>query len=120
MIAFILIDLWQYIWHRLNHVIPILWRFHQVHHADKELDASSGIRFHFIEIILSDMFRLAVIPILGLQLEQILFYHAVLIPIVLFHHSNIKLNERADQLLRLLIVAPHVHMIASLRHKKRN
>ena len=110
-LAFVLIDLWQYIWHRLNHVIPFFWRFHQVHHADKELDASSGVRFHTGEIILSDTFRLAVIPIIGIQLEQLLIYNAVLLPVVLFHHSNIKLNETIDRWLRLLIVTPHMHRL---------
>lgn len=111
LLAFVLIDLWQYAWHRLNHVVPLLWRFHQVHHADKELDASSGIRFHPIEIILSDSFRLAVIPLIGIQLEQLLIYNIVLIPIVLFHHSNIKLNEVIDRYLRMLIVTPHMHRL---------
>lgn len=79
-----------------------------MHHADKELDASSGVRFHTGEIILSDTFRLAVIPIIGVQLEQLLIYNAVLLPVVLFHHSNIKLNETLDQWLRLFIVTPHI------------
>lgn len=92
-------------------MVPLLWRFHQVHHADKELDASSGIRFHPIEIMLSDSFRLAVIPLIGIQLEQLLIYNIVLIPIVLFHHSNIKLNEVIDRYLRMLIVTPHMHRL---------
>ena len=110
-VAFFLIDLWQYIWHRMNHVIPFLWRFHQVHHADKELDASSGFRFHTGEIILSDSFRLAVIPLLGIQLEQLVVYTAVLLPVVLFHHSNIRLPNYIDRWLRVIIVTPHMHRL---------
>lgn len=111
LLAFILIDLWQYIWHRLNHQIVFLWRFHQVHHADKEMDASTGVRFHTIEIILSSMARVAIIPLLGLQLGQLLLYELVLLPIILFHHSNIRLNEFLDHILRQIIVTPHMHRL---------
>lgn len=110
-LAFILLDFWQYVWHRLNHVIPFLWWFHQVHHADKELDASSGVRFHTFEIVFSQITRIAIAPILGIQLEQLLLYELVLLPIILFHHSNIRLNETADLNLRLLIVTPHMHRL---------
>ena len=56
-LGFLLFDLWQYLWHRLNHHIPFLWRFHAVHHADRELSASSGLRFHTGEIVLSSTVR---------------------------------------------------------------
>ena len=110
-LAFVLIDLWQYIWHRMNHMIIFLWRFHQVHHADKEMDASTGIRFHTGEIIFSSLIRIAVIPLLGIQLNQLLMYELVLLPIILFHHSNIQLNEKIDRLMRIFIVTPHMHRL---------
>ena len=109
--AVLLIDLWQYFWHRLNHKIVFLWRFHQVHHADKNMDASTGLRFHPVEIILSSLARLAVIPLLGVQLDQLMIYELILLPIILFHHSNIQLNEKVDRLLRLVIVTPHMHRL---------
>lgn len=111
LLAFVLIDLWQYIWHRLNHQLVFLWRFHQVHHADKEMDASTGVRFHPIEIILSSMARVAIIPLLGIQAGQLLMYELVLLPIILFHHSNIRLNETVDRILRQVIVTPHMHRL---------
>lgn len=110
-LAFILIDLWQYLWHRLNHTFAFLWRFHQVHHTDKEMDASTGIRFHPIEILYSDIARLAVIPIVGIQIEHLLIYELVLLPIVLFHHSNIRFSESLDRWLRIFIVTPHIHRL---------
>ncbi|MEM8843554.1 MAG: sterol desaturase family protein [Pseudomonadota bacterium] len=110
-IAFILLDLWQYIWHRLNHKVVFLWRFHQVHHADKDMDASTGVRFHTVEIIFSSLTRILIIPILGLELNQLILYEVILLPIILFHHSNINLNENLDRILRIFIVTPHIHRL---------
>lgn len=110
-IAFILIDLWQYVWHRANHVIPLLWKFHQVHHSDKEMDASTGLRFHPIEIIYSNAIRIAIIPILGLQIEHLILYELILLPVILFHHSNITLSDTIDKTLRSMIVTPHMHRL---------
>jgi len=110
-IAFILIDLWQYVWHRANHAIPLLWNFHQVHHSDKEMDASTGLRFHPFEIIYSNAIRIAIIPILGLQIEHLILYELVLLPVILFHHSNIALSKTIDRTLRTIIVTPHMHRL---------
>jgi sterol desaturase/sphingolipid hydroxylase (fatty acid hydroxylase superfamily) len=111
LLAVILIDLWQYIWHRLNHQVDFLWKFHQVHHADKDMDTSTGLRFHPIEIIYSNLLRISIIPILGIQLDHLLLYEILLLPIILFHHSNIRLNEVMDKMLRVIIVTPHMHRL---------
>ena len=109
--ALILIDLWQYLWHRLNHRVPLLWRFHSVHHSDAELDASSGVRFHTGEIALSALARAALIPVLGITIEHLALYELIVTPIVLFHHSNIRLPARADRVLRAIIVTPWMHWV---------
>ncbi|MDW3095348.1 MAG: sterol desaturase family protein [Gammaproteobacteria bacterium] len=111
LLAILLIDLWQYIWHRLNHQIPWLWKFHQVHHADKDMDASTGLRFHPVEIIYSNLIRTCIIPLVGLQIDHLLAYEILLLPIILFHHSNIRINELTDKILRLFIVTPHIHRL---------
>ncbi len=111
LLAIILIDLWQYIWHRLNHQISWLWKFHQVHHADKDMDASTGLRFHPVEIVYSNFIRISIIPLIGLQLDHLLAYEILLLPIILFHHSNISINKLADKFLRLIIVTPHMHRL---------
>ena len=111
LLAIVLIDLWQYIWHRLNHQVTFLWKFHQVHHADKDMDASTGLRFHPIEIIYSNIIRISIIPLIGIQLDHLLIYEVLLLPIILFHHSNIKLNERMDKILRIITVTPHMHRL---------
>ena len=110
-LAIILIDLWQYIWHRLNHQVDFLWKFHQAHHADKEMDASTGLRFHPGEIIYSNIIRISIIPLIGIQLEHLLIYEILLLPIILFHHSNIRLNESIDKMLRIITVTPHIHRL---------
>jgi len=110
-LGFVLFDMWQYLWHRLNHRVPLLWRFHAVHHADRELSASSGLRFHTGEIVLSSCVRLAVLPLLGMTVAQVLLYEAVLLPVILFHHGNVGVPARADRWLRWLIVTPWMHWV---------
>ena len=110
-LAVIVFDAWQYFWHRLNHRIPLLWRFHAVHHSDADLDASTALRFHTGEIVLSSLARLAVLPVLGLSIGQLLGYETVLLPVILFHHSNIRVPEAVDRRLRAVIVTPWMHWV---------
>ncbi len=111
LLAIVLFDCWQYWWHRINHRVPLLWRFHAVHHADAELDVTSGVRFHTGEIVLSFAARLAVLPLIGMTLPQMLLYEAVALPVILFHHSNIRLPGKVDRCLRWLIVTPWMHVV---------
>lgn len=116
-LALVLFDLWQYLWHRMNHRISFLWRFHAVHHADRDLDASSGLRFHTGEIILSSLARLLVLPLLGMTVGQLLIYEAILLPVILFHHSNVRIPARFDFFLRWLIVTPWMHWVHHSQHQ---
>jgi sterol desaturase/sphingolipid hydroxylase (fatty acid hydroxylase superfamily) len=72
-IGLVLVDLWMYWWHRINHSVPLLWRFHAVHHSDRELDATSAVRFHTGEIVFSGIARLLVLPLLGVSLPMLWF-----------------------------------------------
>ena len=110
-LAIVLFDLWMYGWHVANHKVPLLWRFHQVHHADAQLDASSALRFHTGEIALSSLARLAILPLLGMSLAQLLTYEMILQPIILLHHSNVRFPAALDRVLRLLIVTPRIHWV---------
>lgn len=110
-LAFVLLDAWQYAWHRLNHAFPWLWRFHAVHHADAELDATSGIRFHMGELVFSFLARLAVLPILGITAPQLILYEAVSLPFVLFQHANLRLPARLDTVLAWVFVTPNMHFV---------
>jgi sterol desaturase/sphingolipid hydroxylase (fatty acid hydroxylase superfamily) len=116
-VALAAFDCWQYWWHRINHRVPFLWRFHSVHHADAEMDATSAVRFHTGEIILSFAARLAVLPVLGMTLPQLALYETISLPIILFHHSNVRLPGRIDQGLRWLIVTPWMHVVHHSRYQ---
>jgi sterol desaturase/sphingolipid hydroxylase (fatty acid hydroxylase superfamily) len=111
MAAVLLLDAWMYFWHRANHAVPLLWRFHQTHHRDTELDVTTALRFHVGEITISAVLRLLVIPLLGLELWQVILYETVLLPVIAFHHSNIALPGAWDRWLRALIVSPNMHRV---------
>ena len=111
LIALISIDLWQYLWHRMNHYVPVLWRFHRAHHCDTEMDASSGLRFHIGEILLSGLTKIPLILVFGLSIEHLIIYEIVALPVILFHHSNLRIPASLDRLLRYLIVTPHMHRL---------
>lgn len=110
-VAIVLFDCWQYWWHRINHRVPLFWRFHAVHHADAEMDASSGVRFHTVEMTFSFFARLIVLPVIGLTIPQLLVYEAISLPVILFHHSNVRLPGPVDRRLRWLIVTPWMHYV---------
>lgn len=121
LIASIMFDAWLYVWHRLNHVIPFFWRFHQVHHSDLEMDFSTALRFHPGEILLSSIVNIAVFAILGLSIEHLVIYKIVFNINVLWHHSNVALSEKWDRLLRLVLVSPNMHRVHhSMRVKETN
>ena len=109
--AILLFDGWMYLWHRANHEINFLWRFHRVHHSDPEMDATTSTRFHTGEILISSVLRLAVIPLLGITVDQLLVYEMLLLPVILFHHSNVRFPEKMDRWLRLVIVTPALHRV---------
>jgi sterol desaturase/sphingolipid hydroxylase (fatty acid hydroxylase superfamily) len=113
----LVLDFWIYWWHRLNHVLPLLWRFHSVHHLDETLDASSALRFHFGEVALSALVRAAVIFVLAVPLSSVLIFEAVIAVAAIFHHSNLGLPRRLEQVLSFFIVTPSIHWIH--HHAKR-
>src|SRR5262245_13019394 len=109
--AFLLFDGWLYLLHRANHKIGFLWRFHRVHHSDQDLDSPTAIRFHPGEVMISSALRLAVLPLLGLTLWQLLVYESLMMPVILFHHSNVNFPEKVDRWLRVLVVSPAIHRV---------
>jgi sterol desaturase/sphingolipid hydroxylase (fatty acid hydroxylase superfamily) len=110
-LAFLLMDLTFYWWHRANHRIPLLWRFHNVHHIDPDLDVSTAFRFHFGELAFSSAFRVAQIGLIGPSLGSYLFYEAVFQAGTLFQHSNLRLPIGSERLLVRLLVTPRMHGI---------
>ncbi len=111
LLVFVLFDAWMYLWHRANHTIPLLWRFHRMHHSDPELDATSALRFHTGEVVLSALARMAVLPLLGMTLNQLVIYEMVFLPVILFHHSNVSFPRWIDRGLLAVVVTPAMHRV---------
>jgi sterol desaturase/sphingolipid hydroxylase (fatty acid hydroxylase superfamily) len=109
--AFLLMDLTFYWWHVANHRIPFLWRFHNVHHIDPDLDVSSGFRFHFGEVAMSVVLRVAQAALLGVPAAAYAAYEAVFQANTLFHHSNMRLPIGLERLLNQVLVTPRMHGI---------
>ena len=109
--AVLLLDFWTYWWHRLNHRIPFLWRFHRVHHADREMDVSTAGRFHVGEIVLSSALRIPIIALFGVFAWELVLYETVMFAIVQFHHANIAVPPALDRALRTVIVTPYMHKV---------
>ncbi len=107
----LLLDLWIYWWHRANHEIPFLWRFHAVHHYDELLDTSSAVRFHFGEVALSALVRAGVILLLDLPLASVVLFEALVLATALFHHSDARLPPSLERPLGRLIVTPAIHWV---------
>ena len=110
-IAFLLMDLAFYWWHVANHRVPFLWRFHNVHHIDPDLDVSTAFRFHVGEVALSTAFRIIQVSVIGLSAWMFAAYEIVFQANTLFHHSNVRLPIRLERLLNLAIVTPRMHGI---------
>ena len=110
-ITVVFLDLMIYLQHVVVHMIPFFWRFHVVHHSDLDLDVSSGLRFHPVEILGSMLYKMGLILALGPSVTAVIIFEAVLNGMAQFSHSNIKLPVPLDRVLRGLIVTPDMHRI---------
>jgi sterol desaturase/sphingolipid hydroxylase (fatty acid hydroxylase superfamily) len=117
-VAFVLLDYSNYIWHILLHKLPLLWRFHLVHHTDLDLDVTTAFRFHFGEMIGSVFFRGAATILIGASPVMILIYEIAFEAATQFHHSNTKLPFKFEKVLNYLIVTPRMHGIHHSMIKK--
>jgi sterol desaturase/sphingolipid hydroxylase (fatty acid hydroxylase superfamily) len=102
-------DLTFYYWHRLNHTRRLLWRFHNVHHVDPDLDVSTSFRFHLGEVLYSTIFRLLQVGLLGILPAAYLLYELLFNGATLFHHSNVRLPIALERLLNRVLVTPRMH-----------
>lgn len=108
-LTIVLLDLLIYWQHRWTHTIPALWRLHRVHHADPELDATTGLRFHPVEILLSMGLKMAAVVALGAPAAAVLAFEVVLNATAMFNHAAIRLPPRLERWLRLVVVTPEMH-----------
>src|SRR5215212_5791794 len=110
-IAVVFLDYTLWWWHWASHNAPFLWRFHLVHHVDRDLDASTALRFHFGEHFFSFFFRALQIVVIGAPLYAIWLWQLILFASILFHHSNVRLPARLEAVLVKLVVTPRMHGI---------
>ncbi|MBM1688641.1 sterol desaturase family protein [Sulfitobacter geojensis] len=109
--SMLLLDLAIYLQHVMFHAVPGLWRLHRTHHADLDFDATTGLRFHPVEILISMGIKLAVVAALGPPAIAVLLFEVLLNSTALFNHGNINLPHRVDRVLRLVVVTPDMHRV---------
>ena len=107
----VILDLAIYLQHVLFHAVPALWRLHRMHHADLEIDVSTGLRFHPIEILLSMLIKFAVVAALGTPALAVLIFEVLLNATSIFNHANVRIPQGLDRILRWLVVTPDMHRI---------
>jgi sterol desaturase/sphingolipid hydroxylase (fatty acid hydroxylase superfamily) len=110
-LSVMLLDYTLFIWHVLTHKIPLLWRFHKPHHVDLDLDASTALRFHFGELLLSVPWRAAQVRLIGVSPLALALWQTLTLVEILFHHSNVRLPHRLERRICRFIVTPRMHGI---------
>lgn len=110
-IGFVVLDLAIYGQHVALHLVPVFWRLHRVHHADPDFDVSTGLRFHPLEILLSQVWKIAVVLAIGIPAAAVLVFEIALNATSMFSHSNLRLPPVLDAAMRLLIVTPDMHRV---------
>jgi sterol desaturase/sphingolipid hydroxylase (fatty acid hydroxylase superfamily) len=110
-LAVIAFDLAIYLQHVMFHSVPLLWRLHRVHHADLDFDVTTGVRFHTLEILLSALIKLAVVLVLGPAALAVIAFEVLLNATSMFNHSNVRMPQWVDRLLRFIVVTPDMHRV---------
>jgi sterol desaturase/sphingolipid hydroxylase (fatty acid hydroxylase superfamily) len=111
MVGILLLDVAIWFQHLVFHRVPVLWRLHAVHHSDHDLDVASGLRFHPIEILLSLVYKVALVVALGIPAGAVLAFEILLNAGALITHANLRLPLGLDRTLRFLLVTPDMHRI---------
>jgi sterol desaturase/sphingolipid hydroxylase (fatty acid hydroxylase superfamily) len=110
-VSVMVLDLAIYLQHVLFHAVPALWRLHRMHHADLEVDVTTGLRFHPIEILLSTGIKLAVVTAVGAPAAAVLIFEVLLNATSIFNHSNVRIPADIDRILRWFVVTPDMHRV---------
>jgi sterol desaturase/sphingolipid hydroxylase (fatty acid hydroxylase superfamily) len=110
-IFLIIFDLTIYWQHRIYHLVPVLWRFHRMHHTDMDYDLTTGNRFHPLSILLSSVIKVMLILVMGPSAFAVVLAEIILNATSMFNHSNIKLSDLLDRRLRKILVTPDMHRI---------
>lgn len=111
LVAILILDLTIWAQHLVTHKVPVFWRFHRVHHADRDMDATTGFRFHPVEILASMGLKIGMIYLLGPSALAVLLFEILLSGTALFNHSNLALPDWLDRVARLVLVTPDMHRV---------
>lgn len=104
-------DFMLYVWHLLNHEVPLFWRFHRVHHSDLNMDVSTATRFHIGELAISAVIKIALVFLLGASLLGVIIFESALVLCAQFHHSSLKVAKWFERIFWILFVPPSMHRI---------
>ena len=107
----LILDLTVYLQHVMFHAVPVLWRLHRMHHADLDIDVTTGARFHPIEIVLSMVLKMGVVAALGAPAVGVVIFEVLLNATAMFNHGNLRLPEAVDRVLRWFVVTPDMHRV---------
>jgi sterol desaturase/sphingolipid hydroxylase (fatty acid hydroxylase superfamily) len=105
------LDLAIYVQHVVFHHVPWLWRLHRMHHADLDIDVTTGVRFHPLEILLSLAIKMAAVAALGVPAEAVVIFEVLLNATSMFNHSNVALPQRLERIARWIVVTPQMHQV---------
>lgn len=111
LISIVVLDFAVWLSHVLSHKVPLFWRFHRMHHSDRDFDVTTAIRFHPIEIIASMVWKVAFVVALGAPAWSVILFEIILNGTAMFNHSNLKLPLMLDRVVRLIVVTPDMHRV---------
>lgn len=117
-IAIFVLDLVIWAQHLITHKVPILWRLHRVHHADVDIDVTTAIRFHPVEIAISMLLKIGVVYLLGPSALAVILFEIILNGTAMFNHANIKLPLWLDRIVRMVLVTPDMHRVHHSVHRE--
>lgn len=113
--AFLILDLCQYTCHVVMHKVPFLWRMHAVHHHAGHVESTTAFRFHTLEVVAHGFMLIPLLLIFGFRIHDLALYNAIVIPMSVFHHANIRLPYRLERVLRVFIITPGSHRLHHAR-----
>lgn len=118
LLGIVILDFWVYLQHVIFHKFPIFWQIHRVHHSDLELDATTALRFHPLELAISMFLKVLIILVLGILPLTVLVFEIILNGMAMFNHANIRIPYPFEKWLRWLFVTPDMHRIHHSIEKK--
>jgi sterol desaturase/sphingolipid hydroxylase (fatty acid hydroxylase superfamily) len=110
-IGILFLDMVIYLQHLMFHAVPLLWRLHMVHHADLDIDVTTGLRFHPIEILISMGIKVAAVAVIGPPMTAVLIFEVILNGTAMFNHGNVSMPGALDRVVRLFVVTPDMHRV---------